>query len=304
MWGAALAQGNLERLLARLPGSARTVIVGIQVGLRPEGVAVGSGAVWVANHGSGTVSRIDPRSDRVVATITVGQGPARIVTGSNAIWVTDDRDRMLWRIDPRTNRASAIRLRGKVSGTPTIARGAIWATVWDDATLVRIDPNTNHATVAAHIEQQPTGVQFANGSFWITSSNRGMGKLSRIDATSYRTQATFRAGRLPWFQGASVSDGGIWVADAMAGLVFRFDAITGQPVGYSRVGDLPIVAVAGGSVWVNEANHTLARIDPATDQIIERVQVGGSLGGVAAGFGGVWLVGTNDGILWRLDALS
>ena len=44
----------------------------------PAAVAVGAGAVWVANRADGTVSKIDPRTDSVTATIPVGRGPAGI----------------------------------------------------------------------------------------------------------------------------------------------------------------------------------------------------------------------------------
>ena len=41
------------------------------------GVAYGAGAVWVANGGDGTVSRIDPTTEEVVEDITVGNRPTR-----------------------------------------------------------------------------------------------------------------------------------------------------------------------------------------------------------------------------------
>ena len=56
----------------------------IDVGDEPEGVAVGAGAVWVANAGDGTVSRIDPATRRVVKTIEVGNSPFGIVVAARA----------------------------------------------------------------------------------------------------------------------------------------------------------------------------------------------------------------------------
>ena len=60
----------------------------IAVGSRPSGVACGDGSVWVANSGDGTVSRIDPRTDRVAATIRVGQSPQELVVTAGAVWVS------------------------------------------------------------------------------------------------------------------------------------------------------------------------------------------------------------------------
>ena len=50
-------------------------------------VAVGEGAVWVANFEDSSVLRIDPRSLEVVAEIPVGLGPFSVATGEGAVWV-------------------------------------------------------------------------------------------------------------------------------------------------------------------------------------------------------------------------
>ena len=60
----------------------------IPVGRHPSALAVGAGAVWVANAHDGTVSRIDPRSNRVVEVISIGSSPAGIVVVDGAVWVT------------------------------------------------------------------------------------------------------------------------------------------------------------------------------------------------------------------------
>jgi YVTN family beta-propeller protein len=60
----------------------------IKVGKLPTGVAVGAGGVWVANSLSGTVSRIDPRTNRVTDTITVGNRPQDVVTAGGMVWVS------------------------------------------------------------------------------------------------------------------------------------------------------------------------------------------------------------------------
>ncbi len=44
----------------------------------PQGMAVGQGKVYVANHGTGTVSEIDAVTGRIVRAIRVGQGPVAV----------------------------------------------------------------------------------------------------------------------------------------------------------------------------------------------------------------------------------
>ena len=60
----------------------------IQVGEAPSAIAFGAGAVWVANAGDGTVSRIDPSTDDVTQTIEVGERPEGLAFGGGAVWVT------------------------------------------------------------------------------------------------------------------------------------------------------------------------------------------------------------------------
>ena len=60
----------------------------IPVGSKPTGLSVTDDAVWVANSGSNTVSRIDPRTDEVKATIRVPERPYRIAADSQGVWVT------------------------------------------------------------------------------------------------------------------------------------------------------------------------------------------------------------------------
>ena len=68
------------------PDTASTI--SIRVGDEPAALAVGAGAVWVANSGDGTVSRIDTATNEVVRTIDVGSAPAGIAVAGTFVWVT------------------------------------------------------------------------------------------------------------------------------------------------------------------------------------------------------------------------
>ena len=60
----------------------------IAVGGGADGVSVGAGAVWVINSLRGTVVRVDPRRNSVVATVAVGNTPRDIDVGAGVVWVT------------------------------------------------------------------------------------------------------------------------------------------------------------------------------------------------------------------------
>jgi YVTN family beta-propeller protein len=48
--------------------------------------AAGPGSVWVAHQGSGTVSRIDPRTDQVTASVGVAGTPTALAIDGSRIW--------------------------------------------------------------------------------------------------------------------------------------------------------------------------------------------------------------------------
>ena len=46
------------------------------------------------------------------------------------------------------------------------------------------------------------------------------------------------------------------------------------------------------------------RIDPATNEVVFHVRLGGNLNGITEGFGGIWVADTASGILYRIDAAA
>jgi YVTN family beta-propeller protein len=79
----ATSAGKLVRVERHL-----RVTAAIPVGEDPTDVTVGEGAVWVANARDGTVSRVDPTTNRVVGTIPVGNRPQNLVVAGGLVWVT------------------------------------------------------------------------------------------------------------------------------------------------------------------------------------------------------------------------
>src|SRR3712207_3518759 len=82
----------------------KVVRVGLRAGqamvlpdiVKPTGIAAGAGAIWVVNHRSDAVTRLDPATGRVVATISLGErGPhgtcglcaGQALVAEGAVWV-------------------------------------------------------------------------------------------------------------------------------------------------------------------------------------------------------------------------
>ena len=114
------------------------VIDEIAVGPNPAAVAVGEGAVWVLN-GNGTITRVDPATNKATATITLGSDSANgeIAAGAGSVWVSVPGAPLI-RIDPRTNR-SVQRFTGSGGGAVLVANGSLWVAASTSETW-RLDP--------------------------------------------------------------------------------------------------------------------------------------------------------------------
>ena len=51
----------------------------------------------------GRLLRIDPSSNRVTASFPVGDGPQGVAVGSGHVWVASFRDSTLWQLDPKSS---------------------------------------------------------------------------------------------------------------------------------------------------------------------------------------------------------
>ncbi|MGH9029490.1 MAG: hypothetical protein ACRDV4_07730 [Acidimicrobiales bacterium] len=121
-----------------------------KVGQGPIGVAVGGGAVWVANAESGTVSEVDPRTMSVVggfrvpsgssSTSSSGSDPQTLSVWQGRVWVGLGSRPALLAFDPRSRTES-----GKAVQLPGVARdlyvsddGGLWATTANPGTVLQI----------------------------------------------------------------------------------------------------------------------------------------------------------------------
>jgi YVTN family beta-propeller protein len=117
----------------------------IKVGKSPCSIAIGEGSVWTLNAGDGSVSRVDPKTNRVTQTIKLGAplSGGQIAVGEGSVWVSAPGAPLV-RIDPRTNRVVQ-HFSGEGGGAILIAHGAVWITATPKV-IWRLDPKLVEAT--------------------------------------------------------------------------------------------------------------------------------------------------------------
>ena len=211
----------------------------------------------------------------VLASIPVDSASG-IGFGFGSVWIGSHRSNLLTRIDPATGKVTAQIDTGMVSscGTVGIGFGRVWVSGCDDdPEFVAVDPLTNQ--VVGRIPHTGLSVGFGAGSAWIGSVAAAGGPgPSMAYRLNPKTLAVQARFKLPG-SGVAVCAGSAWVAD--------------------------------------EANGTVARIDPATNKVIAVIPAGlpgadGTTAVFAAGY--LWVypgffnppaADKHDNKIWRID---
>ncbi len=90
-------------------------------------LAVGAGAVWVADPVGGSVWRIDPDPDPILRTIPLEVGVGGVAFGEGAVWATNEIADEVYRIDPDTNEARVVSRMAAPRGI-AVGEGGVWVT--------------------------------------------------------------------------------------------------------------------------------------------------------------------------------
>jgi virginiamycin B lyase len=236
----------------------------------PAAVAVGAGVVWVVSQDGGTVSRIDPASNRVVATI--GGVPTS-------------------------------RVRGTRRSSPQITAGVGVVWVGNDTTTARIDPASNRVTATWPVGPETGGLLVSQGAVWVSQDD---GTVLRVDPASGRQLARVRVASGTGLMGSGLAslDGAVWTASGAT--VVRIDPGTNRPgppieLGLVQTGGL---AAAAGSLWLAIDDGTVLRVDPASRRVTARVTVGGRPFAVAGSDAGVFVTDREAAVVTRIDPAS
>ena len=135
-------------------------------GSGPSGVAVGAGAVWVANRGENTIARMNPRTISVVRSISVGRSPGGIAVGDGVVWVANEDDDVVTRIDAESYSATTIPV-GDEPSAVAIGAGAVWVVNSGDATVSRIDLETSEVVATIALAHRPAGIAVSSDVVWV-----------------------------------------------------------------------------------------------------------------------------------------
>jgi YVTN family beta-propeller protein len=301
---ATAATGLLVRIdpLTGKMSSTRTTI-----GTSPMRVAVGEGAVWVADPLSGSVTRVDPGSGKASKVIPVARDVAGIAVGLGSVWVANATDGRVYRIDPSTNRVAQQIPVGTGIDSVVVGAGSVWVSNYKSGSVARIDPARGQVVGTVPVDSV-TDIAYGSDTLWaVTGSHSGLANLFvdiyRIDPGARGADhftdliGASLAGGTPLPRMTIAFDGTAWVTIAVNNTVFPVDL--SKPVSVTKQtnkalptgrGPIAIVTDNSGFVWVaNRGDRTVWKFSNDPARAVAQIQLPGTPTAIAAGEGAIWV---------------
>jgi membrane associated rhomboid family serine protease len=258
------------------------VVAEIPMGRVPELLTLAFGSVWVNGEGSGSLTRIDPYTERVVtirggfaggmvqggdslwvgarsavaeidprtnrvrSRVRVpGEGPWGVAASSGVIWAALPDKGQVARIQVRTHEVTLTRVGRRPFAVASNGR-AVWASAFDSRTVSRLDLRTGRVARRVRLDRRAYWLQPVRGSLWVGAEDH----VYRLDPSTLKVQARVPIGQIVWSMSVD-ADGQLWVAERWGLEVSQIDTRTNRVVRRLRVGlRQPIGVGAGEDVWI------------------------------------------------------
>ena len=207
-------------------------------------------------------------SPRFQARIALPPGAGSVAFGGEFIWVSNVAERNVLHIDANT---------GQVSGSPI------------------------------PLEFEPREIAYGEGAVWVLSTDRT--GLARIDLQSNKVVKIIdlSAFQIPSYNLVLIAagEGAVWITDQTS--VIQINPQTNQVVGQPLPAGEEIIAVAlgHGTFWTGSHDDGIvARVDPRTNRVVARIDMGFSVHGLAVDEESVWVLDEHGFAVVRIDPQS
>ncbi len=270
----------------------------------PAGVGVAFGSVWVISHRGGNVYRVDPEQGAIQAVINVGGRQCGQPSFSDSlVWISMCGLSTI-RVDPTSNSVVGSTDWGGLS--TAFGDASVWAVIGDGSRVGRFDEASLEQVAEIDIGSLGDYVAYGFGSVWVSSVKDGV--VSRIDPASNEVTAVIPVGP-PGITGSGVLAVGsdrVWVTSLGDGSVYQIDPDT-DAARQVNLGARPAsgffemyIVVTDDGVWVRPRDDTVIQVDSNSGSLIASYPAGRGGGGMAVGFGSLWVANFSDGTLWRV----
>jgi DNA-binding beta-propeller fold protein YncE len=267
------------------------------------------GSIWVSTHRNVFVYRIDPKTNRITARINVVGDTCSLGASGGRVWAAGCAGGTISSIDPHTNKIVG----GPQGFSALVGGGSLWVlTDLTPGTIARFDPNTNVRLKSFRLRSPapPYIAGYAYGSLWVGPN--GTDTVWRIDAATNTVTVIPLPGAKAYAdpnQGyanggpMSFAGGKAWTGNPAG--IYEIDPATNRakllPISIGSLfewGNIDMTA-GYGSVWARTSGNQITRISPATGKVVRSYPATGGGGGIAVGFGSLWVTNASLDSVWR-----
>jgi streptogramin lyase len=252
--------------------------------------------------GKDAIERIDPKTSQKVEPIAGLKKPCGgMVSAFASLWAPVCGSSSLARIDAKTFQVTHTIATGvaNVPGVIAATADSIWLLSDDKTTVSRIDPDQNVVVGEVRVAAGCRGLIFGETALWLACPADN--KVLRINPATNLVDKAIAVSAQP--QALAVGAGSIWVLCRKDGKIDRIDPKTGKVSKTIELGVLEAdgeIVYGDGFVWVTETGFPLARIDVASDNVLQQFSGEGG-GAIAISPGAIWLSNVKAGTIWRID---
>jgi len=281
---------NPLRLAARRWYKALQTGVTAATGSNPSGIVFDGSNLWVANHGSGTITRHRAIDGALQATVSVGSGPAALAFDGVYVWVANQDDDTVTRVRASDGVPQGTFAVGATPSAIAFDGFQVWVACTDADSVTRLRASDGAVLGTHTVGDGPAGIAYDGSSIWVTNSlDATVSKLGAVDGALI---GTYPAGTTP--VGVAFDGTSLWIASRDSDSVLKLSASDGSLLGIFPVGVHPVaLSFDGESLWVvNSGSDTVTRLLTGDGSLTGSWPVGSAPQGIA--FDGIHVWVTND----------
>jgi virginiamycin B lyase len=181
------------------------------------GIAAGGDSVWMVTDKNGTLSRIDPVTNKLRQTISIPAGSYNPLFADGIVWVTGFDTNVVTAVNASSGSVLASIAVGPKPRFLTTGAQSIWTLNQGDGTVSRVDEERKEVTATIQVGIPGAGgdICFGGGSVWATVFDV---PLTRINARTGKVSRQWigRGG-----DSLRVGHDSVWLTDYQRGLLWR-----------------------------------------------------------------------------------
>ena len=274
--------------------------------------------LWFIEKGS--LIQIDTEFNKVASITDFDYKVFDVSAGPGFIWVANSENNQVLQLDPITKdiKNSYYIVQGQIECLSANDKG-VWAGISiapinkissSTGGIIKIDQNMNEVVDLIHTRGVPTQIQIVEDEVWVLERTQSATLFETFNLKDQVISAIPDKHISPefihYFSDFTINDNSIWAIplNEISNYIFKVDKFNGQIIQKFYVGgnQNPVdIVTVNDIIWVALNNGEILIIDPSTDEVISRINIGLSLSRMYKKEEYLWLLRFSDAQILKFD---